>query len=37
MVYFSGRVKIGDFGMIRLIIELEYYRFIKKGNSSNIK
>lgn len=37
MVHSSGRVKIGDFGMTRPIIESEYYRFTKKGNSSNTK
>lgn len=31
MVHSSGRVKIGDFGMTRPIIESEYYRFTKKG------
>ncbi|XP_061168737.1 insulin-like growth factor 1 receptor [Saccostrea echinata] len=31
LVHSSGRVKIGDFGMTRPIIESDYYRFTKKG------
>ena len=32
LVHSSGRVKIGDFGMTRPIIESDYYRFTKKGS-----
>ncbi|XP_048752685.2 atrial natriuretic peptide receptor 2-like isoform X2 [Ostrea edulis] len=31
LIHSSGRVKIGDFGMTRPIIESDYYRFTKKG------
>lgn len=36
MVHSSGRVKIGDFGMTRPIIESEYYRFTKKGTVTTV-